>query len=244
MMKQLGLPTITVVSIAILSCFNGNTERPSPDAPGAAAANVDACQDLLVESRLCNWPSVRKLLEAKTIDVNCPNSSKETALMLAAHSSCVEAVDLLLGAGADVNVKAAQGESALFYAAISGNAPIVNRFLEQGVEPDIKTKDYWTPLMAATAGGHVDTVRSLVENGAFIRSVTPKGHSPLLLASVCEGRDFDLPWEDPHIFEPIRVSEVEPWEVSFVGIRPRGGCYTEIVELLETAKNTLDEAYE
>ncbi len=205
----------------------------TPNASSGSSGSIGRdCELLLVESRLCNWPSVDELVSSSSANSNCVNLNGESGLMLAAYSKCEEAVQILLDAGADAGAKAHQGENALFYAALSGSESIVRKLLAAKVKPDIKTEDRWTPLMAAAAGGHTGIVSALVEAGAFSTMTALNGETPLSLASHCvdPGWDVTSDYSAPPVRRSMTVSEAA--EVSFVGARPGAGCFPEVAEVL------------
>ncbi len=211
------------------------------EAPGATAANDGDCGQLLVHSRDCNLSAAKDLISNRRL-IDCRNSSLETPLMMAARGDCEEVAYLLLEAGADSKAKASRGENALFYAALSGGNAIVKRLLADDVSPNVYTEDRWVPLFAAAANGHREVVSTLVDAGAEVdwrasdNSVSETSVTAIALANKCATMPTmptnpNLPTESDEGTDLLRINT---FEVSFVGLRPSGGCYPEIEEFLRS----------
>lgn len=101
--------------------------------------------------------AVRKFLRKKT-DVNCLGEmgyvglNRRTPLHWAAVSGSLEAVDLLVAAGADPNFQDARGRSPLHWAARLNRLEVVRSLLQAGGDPNLVDVDYMTPLMCAALG--------------------------------------------------------------------------------------------
>nr|BAP69031.1 RxLR effector candidate protein [Hyaloperonospora arabidopsidis Emoy2] len=108
--------------------------------------------------------AVRKFLRKKT-DVDCLGEmgyvglNRRTPLHWAAVSGALEAVDLLLEAGADSNFQDARGRSPLHWAARLNKTDVVRSLLKAGADPKLVDLDYMTPLMCAANG--LDATREL-----------------------------------------------------------------------------------
>ncbi|MCF2528140.1 ankyrin repeat domain-containing protein [Yinghuangia soli] len=89
-------------------------------------------------------------------------------LVLAVHMADIEAVRLLLRAGADADRPDADGTTPLYAAAVRGDAEIAAMLLDAGADPDREsgTGDEGLPLCGAAAWGHDDAVRALLAGGA------------------------------------------------------------------------------
>ncbi|KAF1317889.1 Transient receptor potential ca2 channel, partial [Globisporangium splendens] len=127
-----------------------------------------------------NIYAVRKFIRRKT-DIDCLGEhgyvgmNRRTPLHWAAVNGAIEAVDLLLEAGADPNFQDAQGRSPLHWAARLNRLDIVNSLLAKDAKPDLVDLDHMTPLMCAayTKNANRDLFTALVSVGADINYALP-----------------------------------------------------------------------
>jgi ankyrin repeat protein len=88
-----------------------------------------------------------------------------TALMWASLSGIVEAVDLLLDAGADVNAVNKRGETALHMACYAANHTVVQSLVTRGAFSSIRGRiDGFLPIHVASFVGPVDSLRMIIED--------------------------------------------------------------------------------
>ena len=102
--------------------------------------------------------------------VDCPVSEDQSTPL---HKACagtkeghIEAVKLLIDAGADVHALNKWRETPLLTAANHGQTTAVEYLLEAGADPCRCTDTGWSPLSIAAYKGHDDVVRLLLEEGA------------------------------------------------------------------------------
>jgi ankyrin repeat protein len=69
-----------------------------------------------------------------------------TALILATREGGLDAMKVLLDAGAPINQQSANGNTALIVAAMNGNAATINYLLERGADVNLANTQGWTPL--------------------------------------------------------------------------------------------------
>jgi len=125
---------------------------------------------------------VKRLLDAGA-DPN--GSSRMMPLIIAAAVNCLEAVPLLLKAGANVNAVLEDGDMAWRIAERRGHKGIAKMLEEAGAcEPDLSRTD----LRAAILWGHADDALRLIEEGADIEQTDTCVRTPLL-AALMEGGD-------------------------------------------------------
>ena len=102
------------------------------------------------------------------------NLDKTQTLVDAALLGRVDAMDVLLEAGADVETKI-EGETMLFFAIGHGLADMVEVLLKHGANVSAVTSYGYTPLMVAAFYGHTDIVAALLEAGADPNQVVDEG---------------------------------------------------------------------
>ena len=125
--------------------------------------------------------------------------------MAASRTGRVDAVRLLLEAGANVNAADAyQQQTALMWAAAEGHADVVKALLEAGADPNRKAHvnameerkhaDHatggFTALMFAVRNGHEEVARALIKGGADPKLTNGDGATAMMVAIVNDR--FDL----------------------------------------------------
>ena len=103
------------------------------------------------------------LISSPQLQVNHPNPSDETPLMLAALKQQEALVDALIQRGADVN---RPGWTPLHYAASTGHLGIIRLLLEHHAYLDAESPNGTTPLMMAALYGTPEATKLLLEEGA------------------------------------------------------------------------------
>lgn len=156
-------------------------------APALLAATAIVSADgatLAAAMKERNTAAVRTLLQQKA-DVNAADVEGMTALHWAAHWNDLEAVKLLIGAGARAAVGNRYGVTPLHEAATLGNAEMINVLLRGGADANAAYGDGETPLMIAARTGSADAVRLLLESGAHVNAAEAfRGQTALMYAAV------------------------------------------------------------
>jgi ankyrin repeat protein len=125
---------------------------------------------------------VRALIKAGA-DPKATLSTGWNALMGAANSGHLPAVELLLGAGVDVNAKTNEGKTALMIgAAQSDNESIVPVLLKAGADVHARDQNGRTPLMYAAEQGMPENINTLLAAGAVLNAKDKEGNTALDLA--------------------------------------------------------------
>ncbi|MFI1929537.1 ankyrin repeat domain-containing protein [Streptomyces sp. NPDC020330] len=108
-----------------------------------------------------------------------------TALYLASVQDRLEAVRLLLAAGADPNRASGPGASdlPLCGAACGGHTEVVEALLSAGARPDLREEFGFTALRWAVGLGHAPTVEVLLAHGADPLLPGPRSEAMLVLAA-------------------------------------------------------------
>jgi ankyrin repeat protein len=125
--------------------------------------------------------------------------------MAASYAGSLDAVKLLLEAGADVNASDNyQKQTALMWAATEGHAEIAQALIAAGADPNVKAHittlterkhaDHptggFTALMFAARNGHENVVRALIKGGADPKLTNGDGASATIVAIVNDRIDL------------------------------------------------------
>jgi uncharacterized protein len=110
------------------------------------------------------------------------DSRRQTPLMLAAAFGTVEAMQVLIDAGAAVNPVSASGLTALHLSA--GDIRKASMLVQHGADVNARSLMGRTPLIVASAThGASDVVRLLLEKGGDIQVADTSGITPLISAA-------------------------------------------------------------
>ena len=119
--------------------------------------------------------------------INFVNSG-ETPVMHAARSAKVDAVKLLVGAGADVNAKENwNGQTALMWAAAKGDSAMVTALLELGADIHAKSHAGTTPFLLAVRDGDLPSVQAMLAAGADVNEKRSGDFATPLLIAIING---------------------------------------------------------
>jgi uncharacterized protein len=131
-------------------------------------------------------------------------NADETPLMHAARAGNVDAVKMLLLAGAQVNARESwNGQSPIQWAAAEGYGAVVEALIEGGADIRQRSNAGTTPLMFAVRKGDVRSVKALLAAGADVNEKRADLATPLLVAIINGHEDLvDLLLEkgaDPNV---------------------------------------------
>lgn len=108
----------------------------------------------------------------------------QTPLYWAARRGDVQAVSLLLGAGADQDSKNKRGASILTAAIMSGNTECIWKILQSGCDITYQQKDGYTPLHhCCRYDVNINIIKAILDRGADRNAQTSLGHTPLMIAT-------------------------------------------------------------
>jgi ankyrin repeat protein len=149
--KAIELDNPAVVQQLLQRGFDPNTPTPDLQTPLILAIQKGSTK---VSQVLVNSPQLQ---------VNRPNTSDETPLMLAALQQQESLVKRLIQRGADIN---RPGWTPLHYAATKGHVGIIRMLLEHHAYIDAESPNGTTPLMMAAYYGTPEATKLLLEEGA------------------------------------------------------------------------------
>ena len=145
----------------------------------ASAAQL-ASQDIYTAIRNNDLPKLRNLASGK--NAGTPDDRGRTPLMLAAGVGSLDAVKILLEAGADVNAVDSFGATPLMFGI--RDIAKVRVLLDAGARANEKSKQNQTALLlAASTTGSIETVRLLVTKGADPKAIGAAGRTGLIMAA-------------------------------------------------------------
>ena len=100
-------------------------------------------------------------------DVNATNEMNVTALMLVSENGNVDAMNVLLRAGADRTIKDAVGNTWIHYA-VRGycSKDVIQSIIDQGADVNATNQEGDTPLMLASQNENEDAINILLSTGA------------------------------------------------------------------------------
>ncbi|HYL73659.1 MAG TPA: ankyrin repeat domain-containing protein [Bryobacteraceae bacterium] len=146
----------------------------------AAVQAQDASERFYQAIRNNDLASLNTLV--KTSDVNVKDQRESTPLMYAAAYGSLDAMRLLIGAGADVNAKNAFAVTPLLWCTNDINK--VRLLVDKGADVNARSKQAMTPLLiAALHDGASPVVKLLLDKGANVSVRGTLNTTPLLSAT-------------------------------------------------------------
>jgi ankyrin repeat protein len=122
------------------------------------------------------------LLTLKNLDVDQPNLSDETVLMMASLNGLLPEVRVLVDKrGADINKT---GWTPLHYACTNGHLEISEFLINKGAKVNALSESDTTPLMMAVRSGNIRLVRLLLDRGADLQIRNHQGFSAIDVADL------------------------------------------------------------
>jgi len=145
----------------------------------ASAAQL-APADIYTAIRNNDLPRLKGLASGQ--NVGTPDDRGRTPLMLAANVGSIDAMKVLIAAGADVNAADSFGATPLMFGI--RDIAKVRVLLDAGARVNEKSKQNQTALLlAASNSGSVETARLLVAKGADAKIVGASGRTGLIMAA-------------------------------------------------------------
>ena len=122
------------------------------------------------------------LIGLKGVDVDHPNLSGETVLMMLSLYGMLPEVKVLVDKrGAEINKS---GWTPLHYACTDGHLAVADYLLSKGAKVDALSESDTTPLMMAVRSGNIRLVRLLLDRGADLQIRNHQGFSAIDVAEL------------------------------------------------------------
>ena len=122
------------------------------------------------------------LIGLKGVDIDHPNLSGETVLMMASLYGMLPEVKVLVDKrGAEINKS---GWTPLHYACTEGHLAVADYLLSKGAKVDALSESDTTPLMMAVRSGNIRLVRLLLDRGADLQIRNHQGFSAIDVAEL------------------------------------------------------------
>ena len=156
--------------------------------------------------------AIKNILQTCGDNVNALDEHNSTPLHYAAYSGSVEALTLLIKAGAKVNVQDGDGDPPIQYALVENHVKAAKLLIDAGADIKIKNHDgraaiYWahpveelqllikaggdvnhadnygyTPLQIAALQNDIESIKLLLKSGADVNKAAENGDTPLINA--------------------------------------------------------------
>lgn len=151
-----------------------------------------------------NIAEIKSLIE-KGADVNRTSKDGFAPIQVAARSGKVEAITMLIDAGARVNWQdKTGGMSPLHIATHYGHVPAMSALIKSGAHVNATDNRNGTPLTYAIRGGNLSGVNTLIQASVNVNQIT-SGRTPIFHAVLSGRAEFitalakagaDVNWED------------------------------------------------
>ena len=172
----LATKTWNAALVALLLEYNANPDIQTNDGKTALHFSTDH------HARFGGTPDIIRILLAYGANANIQDKNGENALTSAILVDDIQAVDLLLKAGADPDMKSyLSGETSLHSAVIFKSRAVIQRLLEAGADPNIQNNLGNTPLQTIIQLPNLEIARMLLQAGANPHITNNNGESALSL---------------------------------------------------------------
>ena len=119
-------------------------------------------------------------------DVNAKTANDMTPLMKASQIGDIDAVRMLIAAGAALDSRNGDGNNAIWLACFGDHLDVIDLLVEAGMDINNRNDNGATALMYAASAGKAAVVGRLLEKGADVTPETQDGFSALDLASTVD----------------------------------------------------------
>lgn len=154
---------IIALTFILQGCASNDTEAIKLDKGGNEEMATDLTSQLFQAVEKGELVALQNALDQK-VNINAQDSKKRTALMIATYNQDVEAVKLLIAAGANVNIQDDLLNTPILYAGAEGYLDILKLTIQAGADPTIVNRYGGTALIPAAEHGHVEVIEELLNN--------------------------------------------------------------------------------
>ncbi len=130
------------------------------------ASAMNATTPLMYAVKNNSLGAIKLLLQQKTINIDAVDSNGLTALMMAAHCGYVDAVKLLIDAGANVNIASLYGETALHQSILNKKNDVSIILMDNGADLNKADAKGDTPFLDAIKVDDALIESELISRGA------------------------------------------------------------------------------
>src|SRR4051812_19743569 len=146
-----------------------------------------ASANLVIAAALRHDAAALEKMRETGIRIDAQDGIGETALHQTCQAGNLEAVRLLLDAGANPNGVSRLGHTPLGLAVTYGYFDVAKLLLEKSADPDQLIDFGVAPLTPATESGDADMVRLLLENKASVTPRAPSEDHPAIIVAARQG---------------------------------------------------------
>jgi ankyrin repeat protein len=150
------------------------------------SSNIDLFSVLHFVARYGGTKVMEKILEQKNVNLNLQDRDRFSALMVAARYGNVEALKVLLFAGASISIRNSEGETAAMLADRFGHKEAYEQVLVDALLCDALRDADFKALHFAAKRGNLEALAYLLKQGSLVNAWDEDGYTPLML-SVREG---------------------------------------------------------
>ncbi|KAJ3115191.1 enhancer of mRNA decapping [Phlyctochytrium bullatum] len=168
-------------------------KSPSTDRAGSKEESLPMVEDplagLSLEERLLavaakgDVKQLKKIIQSGRVNVETRDPNGWTPLSSAASNGHLDAVTLLVKAGAQINTRSSTGWTPLALASLTGHLDVVQYLVVHNANIEAQTDHKWTPIYSASYAGHATIVSWLLDQGAKADSGNDHNWYPLSSAA-------------------------------------------------------------
>ena len=158
------------VTSLMTACENGNIDAIDVLLNAGANPNIADTEGVTCIHHAVNGGCNKEILQAiisLVADINASNMDGETALLIACQKGNIDAIDILLNAGADPNIADSVGVTCIQHVVFEAcSKETLQAIINHGADVNSTNKNNVTSLMTACENGNIDAIDVLLNAGA------------------------------------------------------------------------------